>query len=332
MKRTAICIAAALVATLTAGAMVGCSSQPTSSANASAASSANASSAPASASASSASASVSSASASSSAAAERSQDALAAEMKDVVASIPAFKSVTVNVEDKSAFTGESEEASTSDDAAAEPETITEKTVYKFDESGDKIKTSAVAEVGGVQLRYFTDGEDAVFVTDGSAYSGTTEQFDLPYAKGFKAFLDNKVGDLNTLVDCAASIEKMESNGLTFYLLTLDPEKYIASDEVLTLLADSGTPVKEALFTVGFEEDGSFASMDLAIAYENSTHANHLLFSDYDNTVIDPMPAADKTFEEMEADMQAKLDELNKELESTEGVEGETASQASAEVK
>ena len=60
-------------------------------------------------------------------------------------------------------------------------------------------------------------------------------------------------------------------------------------------------------------------------------ATHLLFSDYDSTVIDPMPAADKTYEDMEDDMQEKLDAFEEELESDEGSE-EEASSASAEAK
>ena len=46
-----------------------------------------------------------------------------------------------------------------------------------------------------------------------------------------------------------------------------------------------------------------------------------MFSDYDSTVIDPMPEADKTYEEMEEDMAKKIDALYEELDTAEGSAG-----------
>ena len=226
---------------------------------------------------------------------QASQDDLIAEYKDALANVPECESVTVAVEDSATFPGEDE--------------IVETSIYKFDASGDTLKTSIEVDASGVALKYYTDGDDAVFVSDGPVYSGTAEQFDLVSAQGFQAFLDDAVGDLNVLADCTTEIEKMESNGLTAYFLTLDPQKYTESDEALSMLAEYGTVVQEATFTVSFDEDGTIASVDQNITYEDSTKYKGLIFSDYGSTVVDPMPEADKTYEDMEADMEAKFNTI-----------------------
>ena len=294
MKRTTLIIVAALVAALAACALAGCGSQ---SASSSAAVSG------------SASASAASESASASAAAEPSQEELVAELKDALANAPAYKSVTIDAEESTI-------------TEVEDEGTTATTLYKFDASGEKLKTSAEIEIGGVKLAYYTDGDDAVCVTDGPVYSGTVEQFELSYAAGADVYLKDAIGDLGTLVDCAAQVEKMESNGITAYLMTLDPEKYIESDEALKLLAQYGSPVKEAFFTISFDEDGSIGSLDLAVAYEDSKKMTNLMLKDYDSTTVDPMPEATRTFEDMEQDMQLKYDALFAQLEAAEAAEAE----------
>ena len=328
MKRISLYITATIVAALAIVVLAGCNSQPASSTSASAASSISASTTSA-----------------------QSQDEIIAELKDALANAPAYKSVTVTEEmesifmadDESAASGSSASAASSessssesatssaaaDGSSSEPEVIEVKSVYKFDASGDKLKTCMTGEIGDYKIQYFSDGNDAVCVTDGPVYSGTTEQFGMTYAAGVDAYIANEVGDLNALIDCAASVEKMESKGLTFYALMLDSEKYIASDEILTLMAESGTPVKVAFFTIGFEEDGSIASIDLAVTYDKSKNTRGLMFSDYDSTVIDPMPEADKTYEEMEEDMTKKVDALYEELDT---VEGSAGSSEAADVK
>ena len=285
MKRTTICIAAALAAALAVGALAGCSGQSSSA---------------------SASASGASESASASTASEQSSEELVAEFKDAAKNVPDYKSVTITAEESSIAT---------DSDTDKDESVTGTTVYKFDETGDVLKTSIDAEVSGIKLKYITEGEAAVFVSDGPVYSGTVEQFDLPSAGGPGAYLDDAIGDLDTLAACAADVEKMESHGLVFYTLTLDPEKYIASDEALKMLADYGSPITEALVTVGFDEDGSICSIDKKIAYSDITAVKNLVFSDYGATTVEDLPEADKTYEEMEADMQEKLDALSDELDA-----------------
>lgn len=328
MKRISLYITATIVAALAIVVLAGCNSQPASSTSASAASSISASTTSA-----------------------QSQDEIIAELKDALANAPAYKSVTVTeslettfmVDDEAAAGDSSASAASSevsssasatssaaaDEPSAEPEVIEVKSVYKFDASGDKLKTCMTGEIGDYKIQYFSDGNDAVCVTDGPVYSGTTEQFGMTYAAGVDAYIANEVGDLNALIDCAASVEKMESKGLTFYALMLDSEKYIASDEILTLMAESGTPVKVAFFTIGFEKDGSIASMDLTVTYEKSKNWRGLVFSDYDSTVIDPMPEANKTYEEMEEDMTMKVDALYEGLDT---VESEAGSSEVADVR
>ena len=127
--------------------------------------------------------------------------------------------------------------------------------------------------------------------------------------------------MNTCIDCFDTVVKEQQGDVTVYTVTLDPEKYMASDEILTLMAESGTPVKEAFFTIGFEEDGCIASIDLAVTYDKSKNWRGLVFSDYDSTVIDPMPEANKTYEEMEEDMTMKVDALYEGLDTAESAAG-----------
>ena len=336
MNRTAICIAAALTAALATGAMAGCSSQPASSASASA---------------SSASAEASVSAEASSAAAEQSQDELIAELKAAIAGTPAFKTVTVDEEVESIFEAEASDVSEASDASAsaeaseasasaeaseasaEAQKIVSNSVYKFDQSGKKPKTSMVGKTDDIEVEYYTEGRKAVLVTNGTSYSGKVKQFGLTFPKGFQAYLTDAVGDLSTLADCAASIEKMENAGLTFYVVMLDPEKYIATDETLTLMKDFGDSLKESKLSVGFDADGNIVSIDFGNSYEKG-HAmlKHLVISDYDSTVVEPMPAAEKTYKDMQADIQEEVDAFLNDMDLDSTAEGATSSSAAAEAK
>ena len=181
--------------------------------------------------------------------------------------------------------------------------------------GDQLKESITAEYEGEKLQYFTDGNNAVFVSDGTAYSGTTEQFGTQDYSGFDTFVAHVVGDLETLVGCASSAEKMESKDLTLYMLSFDPQKYIATDPTLTMLSEAGMPVKDAILTIGFDKGGNVASMIAAINFEDSGLVETLEFSDFDSTVVDPTPEATKTYEQMDKDMQQQIEQLMKELDA-----------------
>ena len=277
MKRTTMYIVLALAAALAMGLMAGCSSQPASS---------------------------SSAGDSASAATEQTQEQVIAELKDALANVPEYKSVTITEDDEAT-------------AVEDSEPIKGTTVYKYDASSDKLKTSMEGTVGDITIAYYTDGDDVVCVTDAGNYAGTTEQFDRSWFTSADALVKDAIGDFDALIDCAATVEKMDAQGLTAYTLTLDPEKYMASDEILTSLAEVGDPVKESLVTFTFNEDGSIGAIDKKDTYEKSTDLTTLVFSDYDSTTVDPLPEATKTYEDMEAEMMAKLDAMDDELTTVE---------------
>ena len=293
MKYTSAYIGLALAAALAMGLMAGCSSQQAPSGQ-------------------------EAGSAAASAVTGQAQDEIISELKDAIANIPAYESVTITEETATSFPDDAEAEGT----AAPSDDLTSTTVYRFDASGDALKTSLTAEIGDIKLEYFSDGDEAVCVTDGPVYSGTTEQFDLESFKGADAYLESTIGDLDTLVDCAATVEKTQTGATVAYRLTLDPDKYIASDEILTTMAESGDPVLGAAITIEFGEDGSIASIDKVVEYEKLVASWSLAFSDYDSTVIAAMPEADKTFEEMDADIQDKMDALDRELELDGAEEGQ----------
>lgn len=269
MKRTATLIATALSLALATGAMVGCGNQQSSTAAEPEASAK---------------------------ATEQTQEELLTEFKEMMERVPVCKSVTVTAEESSVFKNDNDE------------TISSKTVYKFDETGLKPRTSAEAEIGDVKLAYYTEGDDAVYVTDGPVYSGTTEQFGLDFSDGVHTYLKGIIGEPGVLVDCASNVEKTEEDELTLYTLTLDIDKYTATDEALQYWAEAGNPLSDALITVGFNKDGSICSIDKKLEYKDIVALWSLVLSDHDNTVVDPMPAATKTYEEMEADMAEKFEE------------------------
>lgn len=322
MKPKSIYWVAAIAAALTLGMMAGCSGHATSQTSTSKESPSSTASLSASAKASSSGALDASA---------KSQDELIANLKQSVANVPAYKSVTVtektmhwpnsgaiyadanssasSAPDKSV----SSETPSADKDASQNDTIESVSFYKFDESGDRPKTSALFEFEDVKLQYYTDGDNAVCVTDGPVYSGTVEQFNLEHAAGINTYLKDTIGDLNSLIDCTTFVTQDVIDGVTGYELTLDPKKYIESDEILTLMADSGDPVKEAYVTVGFNADGRIVWMTKTDVFSDMTTSRLLDLTDFDSTVIEPAPAATKTYEEMEADMQAKLDALDDEV-------------------
>ena len=304
MKRATISIAAALMAALAIMALAGCSSQAASS-SASAASTASPS--------------------ASASAAENPQSESIAELKDSLANVPSFKSVTITQKDWSLFgedfdlvMGEASKVATPsmatspDSAAAESNTpdveaISTTTVCKFEGLDDQPKTSKVTEQGDIKIQYFTNGDNAIFVSDGPAYSGTTEQFDLPYAGGVDAYLKSEIGDLNMLIDSASAVNRGQTDEMITYELVIDPEKYIATDKVLEMLAGGGSPLEQCFVTIGFDKDGHIAALSRVTAFTDITFVKALEFTDFDSTVVDPMPEATSTYEEMVADMQAKID-------------------------
>lgn len=131
MKRTNTCFAVALSAALAMGMMAGCGNQ-----------SASPESAPAESAAESAAESTEATTDTASADAEQSQDEIIAELKAAIANPFAYKSVTINETVNPLTKGEEE--------AAGDEAVSSKGVYKFDASGDKLRTSMEATVSDVR--------------------------------------------------------------------------------------------------------------------------------------------------------------------------------------
>ena len=76
-------------------------------------------------------------------------------------------------------------------------------------------------------------------------------------------------------------------------------------------------------SLSFEEGGSLAALDLVVTYgQGHTKGDHLMFRNYGCAVVDPPPEVDGAYDEMEADMQLKLDAFEKQLEAAEGPEAE----------
>ena len=239
--------------------------------------------------------------------AEQTQDEIITELKDAVAAVPAYKSVTANEKIVSNYTGEAIEGEESG-----PDTIESVAVYQFDASGDKLKTHMTATVSGNTLEYYSDGDDAVFVSDGPIYSGTIEQFGHSHFGGCDAYLNEIIGDLNKLIDCAASVAKEQQGDTTTYTLVLDPRKYIDSDEALKALEASGDPIQNAVIAIGFDSEGRIVQLNKKTAFPISDNDVSIALSDFDTTSIDPMPEATNTYEELEKDREAKFNTLDAE--------------------
>ena len=107
---------------------------------------------------------------------------------------------------------------------------------------------------------------------------------------------------------------------------------MASDEILTMMKEYDDPVVSAVFTLGFDKEGHLASIHDVVEYAKSITDSTYTLSDFDSTVVDPMPAADKTYEEMEADIEEKYKALEDELDATSEYQDEAASSGAAEAK
>lgn len=311
MNRKSIYCAAAIAAVMALGAMAGCSGQQASSAAAPSAAAPSA---------------AASASASAAAEVEKSQEEIIADLKAALENVPAYKSVTITektlawmnaasesaVEDSDAASASSESASASAESAsaasAEAEApdntdIEVVTVYKFDESGDKPKTSSVLEDKETQMEYYSEGDDVVCVSDGTAYSGTAEQFETRHTEGAEAYLKNAIGDLDAFVDCIDTVSEGVIEGVNGFELILDAKKAAEVDEELKTVAEVGSPAKDVYITVGFDDAGRIAWMTRTCVFDTITSSTLLDLTDYDSTVVDPLPEASKTYEDLAAELQ-----------------------------
>ena len=229
---------------------------------------------------------------------EQTQDEIIAELKDAFAKEPTFKSVTLTETSSATLAGDD----------ADEANLAGTTVLKFDASGDKLKTYYTSTIDGITLEYYSVGDDAVCVTDGPVYSGKTEQFGMSHFAGAAEYLTDDIGNLDTIVDSVGTVTKEEQGDTTVYTLTMDTEKYIAADEILTTLAENDeTKLTEAVITFGLDKDGRVVSTSKVTKSPISTGETTIIISDFDSTEIGAMPEATKTYEDMESDMNEKYD-------------------------
>lgn len=287
---------------------------------------------------------------------QQSQDELIAEYKKAVANAPEYKSVTIDVEEETTFGSFTDDSDSNqpdspvDDATSQTdaESATDealdytsiRSVYKFDATGKALRTSAEVQNTNINdtetkvaLKYISEGDAAVCVTDEGTYAGTAEQFEMVCSKGADSYIKEAIGDLVTLVDYADSIDKMENedddstnnmqtdsvdqvkwvdsdqaetNAVIFYTVTLNVDKYLKSNEALHMLTQSGSNLMDATVTVGFDKNGNIVTLDRALIYDNLEIGRYLTLSDYDQTVVENMPEATKTYEDWKTEQSAKI--------------------------
>ena len=304
-------------AALIAGALVGCGGQAASSS--------------ASASAASASAAASAtAPASPTAETKATAEETVAQLKAAMENAKNFKSVTVthkvgmevdtaqlqeliNEQSASASAVESaESAAASDAAAAEDMSLDTTTVYKFDQSGETMKASSSTDFFGSTISAFLDGDKAVVDFDGDAYAGTIDEIGVHEMTSIDELLNTKVGDFDTIMSCVSAADIGKQGDNTVYALVVDTEKYAEADEVQKELSEAG--LKKDVFAVSYEfgADGKLVSVNVFESMSFQTTEASLNFTDYDATVVDPVPETDKTYADMSADIQAAVDELSSE--------------------
>ena len=326
-------------AVLVAGALVGCGGQAASS-------SASASAASASASASASATAPASPSAETQANAEET----VAQLKEAMENAKDFKSVTIthnvgvevdasqltksesaqsasseaadsaSAQSASSEAAESDESAESTDASdtatAEDTSLNTTTVYKFDQSGDAVKSSSTSDFQGSTFKSYLDGDKATVEVGGNAFAGTVQEMSAHELTSIDELLKTKVGDFEAITSCvsAADVEKQGDN--TVYALVIDADKYTETDEIEKALAKAG--LKKEVFTVSYEfgADGKLLSVSVNTTTPIDTTQATLRFTDYDATVVDQAPETDKTYADMSAEMQKTIDAIaNEEREA-----------------
>ena len=306
-------------AALVAGALVGCGGQAASS-------SASASAASASASASASATAPASPSAETQANAEET----VAQLKEAMENAKDFKSVTIthnvgvevdasqlakseSAQSASSEAAESDEsaesADDSDTATAEDTSLNTTTVYKFDQSGDAVKSSSTSDFQGSTFKSYLDGDKATVEVGDNAFAGTVQEMSAQELTSIDELLKTKVGDFEAITSCvsAADVEKQGDN--TVYALVIDADKYTETDEIEKALAKAG--LKKEVFTVSYEfgADGKLLSVSVNTTTPIDTTQATLKFTDYDATVVDQAPETDKTYADMSAEMQKTIDAI-----------------------
>lgn len=317
MKRIVKLAVPMFAAALIAGTMVGCGGQASSSASASASA------------ASSSAASASASAAASSDAAEASTEEVVEQLKAAMEGAKNFQSVTVTHQSGAEFDlakiealvgADSESASSasasaeaaSSEASEEAPSFTTETVYKFDFSGETVKSCSTTNLFDSLINAYVDGDRAVIDFDGDAYGGTIEEMGADDMTSFDGFLNTKLGDFDTIISCVdkAVVEKQGAN--TVYVITVDPAEYAKHDELAQSLAEAGIETELLGLCYEFDANGKLVSISRFEATTLGTDEATLTFTDYDATVVDPAPETDKTYEDMTADMTAAMEAIDAE--------------------
>lgn len=201
-------------------------------------------------------------------------------------------------------------ATSADSAAAAPTSVNITNVYKLDQSGETMKACSSTDLQGSTINTYLDGDKVVIDFDGDAYAGTTEEMDVNELTSIEALLKTKVGDFDTITSCVSAADVVKQGENTVYALTIDTEKYAEADEVEKALSEAG--LQKELFTVSYEfgADGKLLSVSVLEKTALNTTEATLNFTDYDATVVDQAPETDKTYADMNADIQAAVDDLN----------------------
>ncbi len=216
---------------------------------------------------------------------EQSQEQLITELKEAVENAPEYTSITIT-ENNWTKTANSEEG-----GEGSEEYLESTFVYKFDSGDGTLKTSSKpAQPDPLAVEYYTTGEDAVYVMDGEAYSGTIDEFGMLQSDGVDEFLNVTFGNMDKIIDSIETISKEETDGITTYTLSIDLEKYLGS-------ADAAT---NCVMTIGIDGDGRIVSETGSEASGDVSYGVNITFSDYDNTTVDPAPEATKTYDDFAA--------------------------------
>ena len=203
----------------------------------------------------------------------------------------------------------SESAAASDAAAAGGSSLNTTAVYKFDLSGDAVKASSSCEFAGSTFKSFLDGDKAVVDVDGVAYAGTVEEMSADEMTSIDELLETKVGDFEAITSCVSAADVATQGDNTVYALVIDGDKYAQSSEVEKALAEAG--LKKEVFTISYEfgADGKLLSVSVNTTTPIDTTQATLTFTDYDATVVDQAPETDKTYADMDAEIQKVVDAI-----------------------
>ena len=212
-------------------------------------------------------------------------------------------------ESASADAAESAASAASDAAAAEDTSLNTTTVYKFDQSGDAVKASSSCDFLGSTFNAFLDGDKAVMEVDGDAYAGTVEEMSAQELTSIDELLNTKAGDFEAITSCVSAADVDEQGDSTVYALVIDPDKYAESSEIEKALAEAG--LKKEAFAVSYEfgADGKLLSVSVNEVTSHETTQATLSFTDYDATVVDQAPETDKTYADMDAEIQKVVDAI-----------------------